>query len=168
MTHYETNQGASDEWYTPKWVFDALAVEFDLDPCWPNPAIGNVVAPVTPCKKVCWDAGHLSVWSGSIWLNPPFGKRNGVSIWLDRFVAHGNGIALVPNRTATEWFQKFATHVDLLLFVRSKIKFVRADGSIGSRPAHGNVLCSIGNEMTAKLNDSAIEGLRVIRKQTPR
>ncbi len=26
-------QGKSDEWYTPKSIFDALGLTFDLDPC---------------------------------------------------------------------------------------------------------------------------------------
>ena len=31
MSHWEAT-GKSDEWYTPKYIFDALGAEFDLDP----------------------------------------------------------------------------------------------------------------------------------------
>jgi hypothetical protein len=51
--------------------------------------------------KASFTAGGLDVtWGGFVWLNPPYGKRNGLTPWLDRFVAHGDGIALVPDRSS--------------------------------------------------------------------
>jgi hypothetical protein len=41
-------------------------------------------------------------------MNPPFGPRNGIVPWLEKFFAHGNGIALVPDRTSAPWWQRFA------------------------------------------------------------
>jgi hypothetical protein len=35
----------SDEWYSPSLIFDALGIEFDLDPC--HPAFPTNV----PCKN---------------------------------------------------------------------------------------------------------------------
>jgi len=31
-------------------------------------------------------------------LNPPYGLRNGMQKWIDRFVEHGNGVILLPIR----------------------------------------------------------------------
>jgi hypothetical protein len=38
-------------------------------------------------------------------MNPPFGGRNGLAPWLDKFFANGNGIALTPDRTSAPWWQ---------------------------------------------------------------
>ena len=38
-------------------------------------------------------------WAGFVWMNAPFGARNGLEPWLAKFFAHNNGIALVPDRT---------------------------------------------------------------------
>ena len=34
-TSFERRKDRSDEWYTPKWIIDALG-PFDLDPCAPS------------------------------------------------------------------------------------------------------------------------------------
>ena len=164
MASHESSIGQSDEWYTPPWVFNALGVEFDLDPCVPNPNVAGALGwrgPYTPTKKVIWEGGHLAEWIGSVWLNPPYGVRNGIVPWLEKFIAHGDGIALVPNRTGADWFQDLAAASDCLLFVRGKIKFLRPDGTEGESPGYGNVLCAVGRRMKSVLRDSAVRGLRV-------
>ena len=85
----------TDEWYTPAWMFRAIATEFDLDPCSPGVPPSSV-----PAKRHLTKAenGLTAEWSGSVWLNPPFsGKRP----WYERLVQHGDGIALMPARTET-------------------------------------------------------------------
>lgn len=37
MAEHEPSIGASDDWYTPAEIFDALGLMFDLDPCSPGP-----------------------------------------------------------------------------------------------------------------------------------
>ncbi len=34
----------NDEWYTPSWLFEALGVDFDLDPCSPGSPPSTVPA----------------------------------------------------------------------------------------------------------------------------
>ncbi len=36
MAEHEPSIGASDEWFTPQNYFDALGIEFALDPCSPG------------------------------------------------------------------------------------------------------------------------------------
>ncbi len=36
MAEHEPCVGASDDWYTPPFIFDALGLVFDLDPCSPG------------------------------------------------------------------------------------------------------------------------------------
>lgn len=138
MSHWET-PGASDDWITPKYVFDALGVKFDLDVAAPEKGPRHVPATL-------WlSADSLRrPWHGFVWMNPPFGGRNALSPWLEKFVAHGDGIALVPDRTSAPWFQWAARRVEQILFVSPKIKFERPDGTIGASPGTGTALMSMG------------------------
>lgn len=83
----------SDDWYTPAYVFDALGVRFDLD----------VAAPVegpryVPADRWHWERGLEANWNGFVWMNPPFGHQSTKEAWLAKFIAHRNGIALMPDR----------------------------------------------------------------------
>jgi hypothetical protein len=92
-------------------------------------------------------------------MNAPFGARNGLAPWLDRFVQHGNGVALVPDRTSAPWFQRYAPQTELILFVSPKIRFERPDGSTGNSPGTGTALLAIGARGRDKLICGARNGL---------
>ena len=120
MSSWDPSIGASDEWYTPRIVFDALGVRFDLD----------VAAPVdgprhVPCTRWYSSESLDREWDGFVWMNPPFGGRNSLRPWLARFFEHGNGIALTPDRTSAPWWQDAAYRADAILFTRGKVKFER-------------------------------------------
>lgn len=132
--------GKSDDWFTPKYVFDALDIEFDLDVTAPQNG-----APHVPCRQHYFENALREQWTGFIWMNPPFGKRNGIKPWLDRFFNHSSGVALVPDRTSAPWFQEAANKASLILFVSPKIKFERPDGTIGGSPGCGTALMSVGS-----------------------
>ena len=161
MSRWEPSIGTSDEWYTPRFVFDALAVRFDLD----------VAAPADGPRHVPADAwlhrgrsGLTHVWVGFVWMNPPFGGRNSLAPWLHRFFAHGNGIALTPDRTSAPWWQDAATRADAMLLTRGKIKFERPDGSVGKSPGAGVTLWAAGQQATtALLRASAHLGTAFVR-----
>jgi hypothetical protein len=69
--------------------------------------------------------GLTNPWFGFVWMNPPFGGRNGLEPWLARFFAHGNGIALTPDRTSAPWFRRAAAAADAVLFMPN-LKFGNA------------------------------------------
>jgi hypothetical protein len=100
-------------------------------------------------------------------MNPPFGPRNGIVPWLDRFFAHGNGIALVPDRTSAPWWQIYAPRADLILFVSPKIKFITANGAPGPSPAQGTSLLAVGQQGVAALRCAAAKGLGVMMTPEP-
>lgn len=133
--------GKSDEWYTPKYVFDALGVVFDLDVA--SPIGGPRYVPCNQYLTVEND-GLRSPWGGFVWMNPPYGHQRGKRSWLGRFFEHGNGIALVPDRTSAPWFQEYAPLSDLICFVSPKIKFEKPDGSLGESPGNGTALLGVG------------------------
>lgn len=146
MSTWESN-GKSDEWYTPKYIFDALGCEFDTD----------VAAPVdrtlchVPAKKFITANSLETEWTGFCWMNPPFGGRNGIVPWLDKLYAHNFGIALTPDRTSAPWWQKAAKEADCVLFISPKIKFIRPDGSRGEQPGNGTSLLAYGIRATVAL-----------------
>jgi len=153
MSHWETS-GQSDEWYTPKYVFDALDCHFDLDVAAPFDGPLHV-----PCDGWFYDRGLERAWSGFVWMNPPFGGRNSLEPWLCKFFANGNGIALTPDRTSAPWWQMAFRHSDALLHVSKKIRFIRPDGSEGKSPSNGTTLFAVGEKATLALLNADVSGL---------
>jgi len=149
--------GKSDEWYTPKYVFDALGCRFDLDV-----ANGSVDGRHVPARDLLAERGLEISWYGFVWMNPPFGGRNGLEPWLDKFFEHGNGIALTPDRTSAPWWQSAMRKADAVLFVSPKIKFERIDGSLGKWPGNGTTLWACGVEASASLLRAYASGLGAV------
>lgn len=157
MALHEQCVGATDEWYTPPYVFNALGCSFDLDVASPGPS----VVPWIPTHRYI-DAegdGLAEDWQGFVWMNPPFGARNGIVPWLEKFLRHGNGIALVPDRTSAPWWQNFVPKMDLVLFVSPKIKFIGANGLSGKSPAQGTCLLGLGRRSKEPLDRAVANGL---------
>jgi hypothetical protein len=130
MAEHEPCIGATSDWYTPPELFAALGLVFDLDPCSPGPDHW------VPTRKIYTieDDGLRQPWHGLVFMNPPFGGRNGHVPWLVKFLDHANG-----------WFHKHVVpRAELLLFPNGKTKFIRPDGSIGKEPGHGVVLIGMG------------------------
>lgn len=160
MSYWESS-GASDEWYTPAFVFDALGVTFDLDV-----ASAESVVHV-PCRSRLTSHGLQTMWRGFVWMNPPFGGRNGLVPWLDKFFDHGNGIALTPDRTSAPWWQAAARRADAMLFVDGKIRFMRPDGSVGVSPSNGTCLFASGNKGVEALQMASARGLGFLAAGVP-
>lgn len=150
MAHWET-AGISDEWYTPAYIFSALGCAFDLDVAHPKTSRTHV-----PCRQFISANSLEQNWFGFVWMNPPFGSRNSLEIWLDKFFSHGNGVALTPDRTSCPWWQMANRKADAVLFINGKVKFERPDGSIGKSPSNGTTLFASGPKaMRALLNADA-------------
>lgn len=152
----------SDDWYTPAYIFDALGVRFDLD----------VAAPVegpryVPTSRWLSSGGLDQDWSGLVWMNPPYGHEKMKVAWLTKFIEHGNGIALLPDRTSAPWWQWAAPQMDLILFVAPKIKFERPDGSIGEQPGNGTTLMALGSKAVAALLRAREQGIGTAFAPTP-
>ena len=153
MAAYE-NAGKSNDWYTPRYIFDALDCRFDLDVAAPPEGPRYV-----PCDKWICEDGLTQDWDGFVWMNPPFGHMENKRAWLRKFFDHGNGIALVPDRTSAPWWQEFAPQARAILFVAGKIKFERPDGTIGESPGTGTTLFAAGSRAAAILIMAGSRGL---------
>lgn len=155
MALHEQCVGKTDEWYTPPHVFEAMAATFDMDVASP----GSKTVPWVPSKSHLTKNSLDAVWNGFVWMNPPFGARNGLVPWLDKFFRHNNGIALVPDRTSAPWWQLYVYKTSAVLFVAPKLKFIGADGKPGRSPAQGTCLLAAGNQAHYALIRAAQAGL---------
>jgi hypothetical protein len=84
------NYSPNDDYFTPRWIFEGLNLEFDLDVSSPEDGV-----PWINCKKFysLQNDGLIQPWFGKVWMNPPFSKQRP---WIEKFIEHGNGIALLP------------------------------------------------------------------------
>lgn len=165
-SNYYGTIGATDEWFTPKYIFDALGVEFDMDVS--SPLGGPRHTPLSTALDKNFltieDDGLVHPWSKFIWMNPPFGGRNGLVPWMDRFFEYGNGVALAPDRTSAPWWQDAAARSDAMLLMRGKTKFERPDGTLGKSPADGVTLFASGPDgVRALKNADGVLGLTFSR-----
>ena len=106
----------SDDYYTPKWVFEALGLEFDTDPA--QPIGGCSWIPVKQYFTIL-DDGLKQEWTGRVWLNPPYSKP---AEWVKRFVEHGNGVMLI-NLAKSRWFDDLWVKVEGMTLLPYNMKF---------------------------------------------
>lgn len=151
---HESNRQKSIEWYTPPAIFDAIGLQFDLDPCAPRPP----AAPWLPVdRRYCapdfptpiplgdnaWACDGLEQpWNGRVWLNPPYG-RYAPPRWVGRLIEHaatpgGSGIALVFVRACTDWWQTAAAAADNVLFLRGRVDFKPGAGAAKNGKGHAS------------------------------
>ncbi len=162
---HESSKSKTVEWYTPRHIFDAIGIEFDLDPCSP----GKDIVPWVPVKE-CYaiakgQDGLMLPWKGNVWMNPPYGKHT--PIWLERLALHGTGIALLFSRTDAAWFHKFVAIADAVCFVKGRTPFIHErnakDYASGThknialeRPGAGSMLIAYGKENASALENSKL------------
>lgn len=159
MSHWESS-GKSNDWYTPKYIMDALGCHFTMDVAAPFEGPRYV-----SCDGWFYDRSLERQWNGYIWMNSPFDGRNGLVPWLDKFFSHGNGVALTPDRTSAPWWQDAASKADAILFIDGKVKFERPDGSLGKSPSNGTTLFAAGNEGYMALHRAQGRGLGIMMER---
>lgn len=86
----QQEQKTSDDHYTPKWLFEKMAVTFDLDVASPPEGVAYIPTKRFYTQK---DDGLNSPWIGFVWCNPPYSN---VEPWVNKMVNHRNGIMLLP------------------------------------------------------------------------
>lgn len=151
--HEKPGEGATNDWITPKWVFDALG-EFDLDPCESNNQ------PWTSAKRgyrLCRGEDGLALpWEGSAWCNPPYG--NHVGVWIEKAAWHGNTIMLIFARVETRAWWKIWTSAHGILFPNRRISFFQPDGKPAKSGTAPSAFIAFGSEAAERLQRAKIEG----------
>lgn len=140
--------GKKDEWYTPPEIFEALKVKFDLDPCHP------FAKTFVPTIDIYTSGGLKKEWYGNVWMNPPFGERNGYFPWIKKFIDHGQGIGLVTALTSSEGFHKYIPQMDAICFPKGKTRFYESLDKRGGCPLTGIVLFALGKNNCEALKRS--------------
>jgi hypothetical protein len=150
--HDLIDNGTSDDYYTPPFVFEALGIEFDMDVC--APAGGVPWIPAKQSLTIIED-GLTTPWEGRVWCNPPYSD---VTPWAKRMIAHGNGIALVQTAKSA-WFNEMWSKADGALILMPNLKFVRGNGQSAPilMPA---MLFAFGDASCSALN---LSGLGFVR-----
>jgi len=152
FTH-ESTYNESKEWYTPRYIFDGLGLEFDLDPCSP----GADLVPWIPAQihYTVLDDGLSQEWNGLAFVNPPYGMDT--PKWMKKLARHGNGVALVFARTDTQWFHECIPSADAICFIKGRVQFVAAEDALfyadGLRKPKGG--CGAGSMLIAYGEQSA-------------
>lgn len=151
-------RGGTNEWLTPRWITDRLG-EFDLDPCAADPRP--------------WDIGRVNYterglsrpWFGRVFCNPPYGRHAGV--WMQQFLGHGVGVALIMARTETAWFGEVWAAAHSIFFLTGRVRFLRSGDFVETGPA-GAPSCLVAASMadTEVIRSAGFSGHLVTRWET--
>lgn len=132
-----TSSSGNVEWHTPTWLWDAAALVMngiDLDPCGLPEFDGRTLATRTHSQK---DDGLSRLWSGNVYMNPPWGR--GIEKWISRCVTEykegriNQAIIACPASTETKWFSQLWDFT--ICFARGRCFF--HDGRTGEVPPKG-------------------------------
>lgn len=116
--HYSS---ATDEWPTPRDLFDELSAVyggFTLDPC--------TTKENAKCTRFFTreDDGLSQPWSGKVFMNPPYGRH--IGLWVRKAWEESQKgtlvVCLLPASVDTRWWHDYAKkgHV---YFLRGRLKF---------------------------------------------
>ena len=154
MKFYQTNQlTTTDVWLTPPALINSLG-EFDIDPCCPNNLPWKTAKEFFSLEN--GQDGLKLPWIGRVWLNPPY--SNWVP-FLEKLKNHDNGISLIFARTETKgFFDHVWENADSILFLKRRVKFVKADLSSGGSATAPSILIAYGKNNTKALENCKLEG----------
>ena len=141
----------SDDYYTPPYIFESLGLEFDMDVASP---VGGISWIPTKRYLTISDDGLATEWAGLVWMNPPYSAPKE---WINKFVAHGNGLCLVPTSKA-KWLKFIWENSDGAMIVEPNLKFVRGNGY--AQIQFQTIMFSMGEVATAALKASGLGRVR--------
>lgn len=144
-------------WMTPSVYIEAardVLGGIDLDPASSPLANEHILAKRFYSLETGEDGLELP-WSGTVWLNPPYGKleshkhRSGQDVWSTLMLSyHATGdvpagimlLNAVPDRA---WFKPLWRYP--MVFTDHRIRFIDPDrGEPGPQPTHGHVFVYLG------------------------
>jgi site-specific DNA-methyltransferase (adenine-specific) len=108
---------ASNEWATPRGIYDQLNAEFgfNYDPC----PLGGTVDGL---------ASLFSQWNGKrVFCNPPY---DNIRKFLERAMDASLAVYLIPARTDTRWFHDIVLpNCREIRFIKGRLKFGESKNS---------------------------------------
>lgn len=152
--HVSNNSG-ENEWYTPEQYIESARIvmgSIDLDPASSIIANKRVKANVIFTKD---DSGLEKEWFGNIWMNPPYAQPL-IAQFIEQLTVqkgYNQAIVLVNNGTETQWGQMLLKISNAVCFHAGRIKFIDPNGIPGAAPLQGQMICYIGKNSIAFINE---------------
>lgn len=118
----------SDDCYTPRWVFKAMGLHFDIDVAAPLGGPWHV-----PCDRyfTAEDDGLAQPWDGLVWCNPPYSS---FAAWAARWAEHDRGVLMGMVMPQTRWTKPMVESCDALTIcgvgTGGHDGFIRPDGVV--------------------------------------
>jgi len=109
---------SDDEYFTPKWIFEALGLEFDLDVAAPPGGVEWIPAARFFTKE---DDGLTQNWDGLVWCNPPYSEA---TPWVERMIDHNQGVMLLPF-VDSNWLDRVWSEAGASILLPRDMEFVR-------------------------------------------
>jgi phage N-6-adenine-methyltransferase len=133
----------TDDWYTPRWIFDAIGFTFDTDAAAPVLEESRTV----PARRylTILDDGLASEWVGTTWCNPPYSKA---APWVEKWAQHPDGMILVPAMPEVKWLGRLLLSADAMTVIA--VDFLRP-GKAPCRLPWSMILAARGEPCIAAL-----------------
>ena len=117
----------SNEWSTPQDLFDALdkVFSFNLDPC------ANKENHKCDRYFTIEDDGLSLPWSGSVFMNPPYGSV--IGHWIKKAYEESQRhdvevvVCLIPSRTDTRYWHNYVMKASEVWLIKGRIRFSGKD-----------------------------------------
>lgn len=126
MTQY-INPAKSQEWGTPKWLYDQLNEEFHftLDAC--------ATAAIAKCEQFFsqQEDALMQRWAPATFCNPPYGTS--LKRWIrksyEESIRGCTVVMLLPVRTDTDWFHRYCLVPGAeIRFIKGRVNFEGVPG----------------------------------------
>lgn len=128
----------TDDWYTPRWIFDSAAITFDMDVASPmDPEFQHV-----PARRyiTAVDDGLTTPWAGTVWCNPPY---SGSTPWVEKWAAHDGPAMLLVPAVKSRWVGTMLNATEAMTLLT--VEFIRPGGAVA--PIRWlNILAGKGDE----------------------
>jgi len=119
----------SNEWETPQDLFDALDREFHftLDPCSSDE---NHKCPNYYTQR---ENGLMLPWSGSVFMNPPYGSV--IKYWIEKAYLESRRpdvdvvVCLIPSRTDTRYWHDYVMKASEIRLIKGRVRFSGKDAA---------------------------------------
>jgi phage N-6-adenine-methyltransferase len=128
----------SDHWYTPPWIFDGLAITFDLDVAAPADALSWI-----PAQRfyTIADDGLALPWTGTVWCNPPYSAP---TAWCYKWARHGDGCILLRADLSTRGPFAAMSAATSIYVPPKRLQFVNGHGGTTGAVNFSTVLLGLG------------------------
>ena len=132
----------TDDWYTPSWIFDALAIEFTIDVAAPQGGVPWIPASRHFTES---DNGLEQQWEGTIWCNPPYSSP---TRWADKLISHGDGLILVRADLSTGGYYRLWQTAEAMWVHHKRLQFVNGHSEGTGSNTFSTVMFSYGPDAT--------------------